>query len=170
MTTERIPHPGRWATQPAWPGRASRLRRQQVMAGTHGGGTPVQELWASLTEVLSTLDSPASAMLCTLDGFPVASHGYVRADLVHVARLTGRMFLERRQDVNAASPRHAGAESGVETVEHTTGPTQSVIASISAGQDRYLLSVAADDVSMPVLEAWTREAADQLRTVLLTQS
>lgn len=183
MTTARIAPPSRRTTS-SWAGRASDFRRAQVKARgpevvTHGptgpvasegraaGGTSsvlgtVDELWQSLVEVLETLDSRSSALLCTADGFPVVGYGYCRADLVPAARVTGRMFVAGGHDPAADS--HA-----VETVALTSGATQTVIASIPTGPSPHLLSITADGVSMPVLQAWTHQAAVELGELLAAQ-
>lgn len=130
----------------------------------------VGELWQTLVGVLGTLPSRSSAMICTADGFPVVSYGYDRHDLVPAARLTVQKFAEPRPVPAAYGPRHAvpgdGAEACVETIELTCGLTQTVIASIPVTREQYLLSITADSVSMAVLEAWTRETADQFRVLL----
>jgi hypothetical protein len=190
VTTERISH--RWAATPSWSGRASDLRRAQVrsrgpqpvpdaptgpvdserrVVGAPAFDGQVGELWDTLVNVLGTLPSRASAVICTADGFPVVSFGYDRHDLVPAARLTVQKFAEPRPEPAAYGPRHAAATdhlgSCVETLELTCGLTQAVIASIPVEHERYLLSITADSVSMSVLEAWTRETADQFRTLLL---
>ncbi|SEC80165.1 hypothetical protein SAMN04489844_3017 [Nocardioides exalbidus] len=190
MTTERISH--RWAATPSWSGRASDFRRAQVrsrgpqavptsptgpveserrVVGAPAFDGQVGELWQTLVGVLGTLPSRSSAMICTADGFPVVSHGYDRHDLVPAARLTVQKFAEPRPEHAAYDPRHAAfaahPDSSVDTVELTCGLTQTVIASIPVEREHYLLSITADSVSMSVLEAWTRETADQFRVLLL---
>lgn len=184
MTTARIANPSR---RPAasWSGRASDFRRAQVRArgpepvaegptgpvDVSGRTTPrphavlgtVREVWQSLVTVLDELDAPSSALLCTADGFPIVGYGYCRADLVPAARLTGKMFVSHGREPGP-DPR------AVETVALTSGPTQTVIASIPAGQTQHLLSVTADGVSMPILQAWTTYAAVELRELLTAQS
>lgn len=188
MTTQPISH--RWAATPSWSGRASDFRRAQVrsrgpqpvpsaptgpvdserrVVGAPAFDSQVEEMWQTLVDVLDTLPSRSSAMICTADGFPVASFGYNRHDLVPAARLTVQKFAEPRPERAAYGPRHASAdhpESRVETLELTCGLTQTVIASIPVEHEPYLLSITADSVSMAVLEAWTRESADQFRQLL----
>lgn len=183
MTTARIAPTSRRTTS-SWAGRASDFRRAQVKARgpeplTHGPTGPVastggrtsgatavlgtvDELWQSLVEVLETLDSQCSALLCTSDGFPVVGYGYCRADLVPAARLTGKMFVSGGHDTDA------GAQT-VETVALTSGATQTVIASVPSGQSPHLLSITADGVSMPVLQAWTHQTAVELGELLAVQ-
>ncbi|RYB91071.1 hypothetical protein EUA93_19275 [Nocardioides oleivorans] len=190
MTTERISH--RWAATPSWSGRASDFRRAQVrsrgpqpvpaaptgpvesarrVAGAPAFDGQVAEQWESLVDVLDALPSRSSAMICTADGFPVVSFGYDRHDLVPAARLTVQKFAEPRPEPAAYGPRHAAVAgrigTSVETLELTCGLTQTVIASIPVDHEHYLLSITADAVSMAVLEAWTRETADQFRVLLL---
>jgi hypothetical protein len=168
VTTERLSIPAtRMAA--AWTGRASQHRREQVQAHdddhrpapTHRGPLdsdgPVESLWRNLTEVLDALPSPAQALLCTADGAAVVSYGYHRADLSSAAHLTGKMFAARRLE---ATPSTSG--SGTLTVQLTSGLAHTVIAAFPTARGRHLLSISADGVSLPVLEAWTRHTADRL--------
>lgn len=183
MTTARIASPSRRSTS-SWSGRASDFRREQVRArgpepvslGATGpvdstsratsGPTAVlgtvEELWQSLVAVLDTLDTQATALLCTSDGFPVVGYGYCRPDVVPAARLTRKMFETRAHELSPDA-------EVVETVALTSGPTQTVIAAIPGGPTQHLLSITADDVSMSVLQAWTHQAAVELRELLAAQ-
>ncbi len=166
MTAEIISPPsfGRGA---AWPGRASRLRREQVRAGQPGTVARVQPLWESLVDVLRGIDNPASALLCTADGAPVAAYGLARTDLPQTSRRTGRVFAARRQP--SGTGQHAASDS-IEILELTSGLRHTVIASVpGASQGDHLLSVTAEGVSLPLLQAWTRRAAEDLCEVLAAQ-
>lgn len=166
MTAEILSPPalGRGA---AWPGRASQLRRQQVRAGEPGTVARVQPLWESLVDVLRGIGSPASALLCTADGAPVAAYGLPRTDLPRTSRRTGRVFAARSQPSDVGQ--HAGSDS-IEILELTSGQRHTVIASVpGASQGDHLLSVTAEGVSLPLLQAWTRCAAEDLCEVLAAQ-
>ena len=152
------------ATEPTGPVASAGRADAAPNAATSNVDGPVEELWQTLVEVLGTLESPASALLCTADGFPVVGYGYCRADLVPAARLTGKMFVSRSQGPLG------GSTAAVRTVELTSGLTQTVIASIPTPQGHHLLSITADGVSMPVLQAWTHQTADELRGLLTTQA
>ena len=71
-------------------------------------------------------------------------------------------------------PAHAdrdAAAGGVETVELTAGGRHTVIASVpGTDQTDHLLSVSAEGVSMPLLQAWTRRAAEDIREVLAAKA
>lgn len=164
MTAAPVPPPSFRAGR-SWAGRASQHRRRQVATrGAELGG--IDALWKSLVEVLHSIDRPSSALLCTADGAPVAAYGLARADLLEVSAETGTAFDARL--------RHRGAEDRtpgvVETVELTAGQRHTVIASVpvAAETDR-LLAVSAEGVSLPLLHAWTRRAAEDLREVLAVQ-
>lgn len=166
MTADLIsqPSPTRLAS---WAGRASQHRREQVRARTADTGPAVHHLWESLVEVLRSIDTPSSALLCTTDGAPVAAYGLPRQDLPLASRRTGRMFAARAHHVAAG----VGTEpDAVETVELTAGLRHTVIASVPAHtQGDHLLCVSAEGVSPPLLQAWTRRAAEDLRAVLADQ-
>jgi hypothetical protein len=134
----------------------------RLHGGTGAALATVDEVWQSLVAVLDELDAPSSALLCTADGFPIVGHGYCRADLVPAARLTGKMFA-------AHGPVTGHDPQAVESVALTSGPTQTVIASIPSAQGHHLLSITADGVSMPILQAWTTYAAVELRELLAAQ-
>lgn len=122
----------------------------------------VDEVWQALVTVLDELEAPSSALLCSVDGLPVVAHGYCRVDLGPAARLTARMYVDR----GGEAPSGAGAGDAVAL---TSGPTQTVIAPVPTGQMRHLLSVTADGVSMPILQAWTTYAAAELGELLAAQ-
>lgn len=159
--------PSRRST-PRWAGRASRHRREQVHGRVADADAGVLPLWESLVEVLRSLDAPSSALLCTAVGAPVAAYGLPpRTDLPLASRRTGRMFADR-------APRGGGARGTVsdvvETVEVTLGLRHTVIASVPAHpQGDHLLCVSAEGVSPPLLQAWTRRAAEDLSEVLADQ-
>ncbi len=165
MTAERFtsPAPRRGA---AWAGRASHHRRRQV--GTPGCASlaGVETLWESLVEVLRAIDSPSSALLCTADGAPVVSYGLSRTDVPRVSLETGTVFAARTAPADAAPD----VADEVETVELTAGERHTVIAAVPAAeQGDHLLAVTAEAVSLPVLEAWTRRAAEDLSELLAAQ-
>lgn len=166
MTAELISRPARRRGS-SWAGRASQRRREQVGDPVGGPDTPVQHLWESLVEVLRSIDSPSSALLCTADGAPVAAYGLPTADLPRASRRTERMFATRMPadcDVPDVAP------EGVETLELTAGGRHTVIASVPAPHGgHHLLSVTAEGVSQPVLEAWIRHVAEDLRELLSDQ-
>jgi hypothetical protein len=171
VTTERLTIPATRLAA-AWTGRASQHRREQVQAredhplaappsGPSAADGPVEALWRNLTEVLDALETPAQAMLCTTDGVAIVSYGYHRADLSSAAHLAGKMFSARRLE---AVPATSG--SGTLTVQLTSGLAHTVIAAFPTARGRHLLSISADGVSLPVLEAWTRHTADRLSVTL----
>ena len=169
-----------------WRGRASDHRREQVRAralvplpATSPGPTgpagpagpraaPVRSIattlpsidaqWASLVDVLNSMDAPAYALLSTESGFPLKAHGYGVGDLVTAVRAANRTFEARRADVVV--------EHDVATLELDSGTTQTVIAAISSSHGTHLLSVTADGVSMPVLRAWTHHTATKFGALL----
>lgn len=167
MTVDLISQPSsRRAT--SWSGRASQHRRDQVR-GTcpTESGTEVHLLWQSLVEVLSSIDKPSSALLCTAKGAPVAAFGLPRTDLPLASRRTGRMFATRSHRHDAAAGARPGA---VETLQLTSGLRHTVIASVPAGaMGDHLLCVTAEGVSLPLLQAWTRRAAEELGEALADQ-
>ncbi|MCW2737833.1 MAG: hypothetical protein JWN97_2477 [Nocardioides sp.] len=127
----------------------------------------MQPLWESLVEVLRAIDSPSSALLCTADGAPIAAYGLHRTDLTRVSAETGTVFAARLQPVAAADV----VPAEVETVELTAGQRHTVIASVPGStQTDHLLAVTAEGVSLPLLEAWTRRAAEDLREVLAAEA
>lgn len=149
-----------------WSGRASQRRRQQVCQETEGAC--VQSLWESLVDVLRAIESPSSALLCTVDGFPVAAYGLPRMDLPQASMETGTAFAAR---VAPGAPDQGAAAGDVETVELTAGQSHTVIASVpGAAQSDHLLAVTAQDVSLPLLQAWTRRAAMDLGEVLAAEA
>lgn len=148
----------------SWVGRSSQRRRQQVSRAADGDR--VQPLWDSLVDVLRAIESPSSALLCTADGFPLAAYGLRRTDLPKVSSETGSTFAAR------AEPTVPGTTEGVvETVELSAGQRHTVIASVPGPTDtNHLLAVTAEGVSLPLLEAWTRRAAEDLREVLSAEA
>ncbi len=167
MTADLISPPfSRRAT--SWAGRASQHRRDQVHGTcTTGSGSGVHVLWMSLVEVLSSIDRPSSALLCTAQGAPVAAFGLPRTDLPLASRRAGRMFAARAHHLDQAATVPAGA---IETYALTSGLRHTVIASVPApSQGDHLLCVSAEGVSLPLLQAWTRRAAEDLREVLADQ-
>lgn len=165
MTAHLISAPGvkRGAS---WAGRASQHRRQQVSRELEGAR--VQSLWDSLVDVLRAIESPSSALLCTTDGFPVAAYGLPRMDLPKASLETGTAFAARTADADAD---HDTAAGEVEIFEVTAGLRHTVIASVpGTDQTDHLLAVTAEGVSMPLLQAWTRRAAEDLREVLAAEA
>jgi hypothetical protein len=151
------PHP---LARGAWPGRAFRRGSGPLVAQAPGPDSPVGRLWASLVEVLASIDGPSSALLATADGDPVAVHGLARADVSRVARQSRAAFSTR-------TPGGPDADRAVDTVELTLGLRHTVVASVpSPGTERHLLTVTAQGVSVQVLEAWTRRLADDIHEAL----
>lgn len=146
--------------RPSWAGRASQHRRRQVATG--GSAVDgIDALWQSLVEVLRSVDSPTSALLCTADGAPVAAYGHARTDLAKVSEEAGMAFAMRLPTAEEC------ASGEPETVETTAGHRHTVIASLPGSREPdYLLAVTAEGVSLPVLHAWTCRAARDLREVL----
>lgn len=164
MTAHIISAPSLGRTS-SWAGRVSQHRRQQV--AREAEGDRVHSLWESLVEVLSAIDSPSSALLCTADGDPVAAYGLHRTDLPRVSQETGTAFAARIHpvEVGQAHP------SEVETVELSTGKRHTVIASVpGASEADHLLAVTAEGVSLQLLQAWTRRFAEDLREVLTAEA
>lgn len=164
MTTERIATQHRWSAS-AWAGRASHHRREQVRRvpepTANGLSAAVDELWDTLVGVLRTLDFPSSALLCTADGVPVMGYGLSQPELAAASVSTGRNYAAH----GVRRPRT------VETLELESGTNQTVIASVpAAGHSHVLLAVRTAGVSMPVLQAWTRQTADELRELLAAHS
>ncbi len=145
----------------SWVGRSSQRRRQQVSRASDGDR--VQPLWESLVDVLQAIDTPSSALLCTADGFPLAAYGLPRTDLAQVSSETGTAFAARAEPTAPA----AVTEGVVETVELSAGRRHTVIASVPGSADAdHLLAITAEGVSLPLLQAWTRQTAEDLREVL----
>ena len=150
-----------------WAGRASHHRRHQVRARGSMSVARVQTLWESLVEVLRAIDSPSSALLCTSEGAPVAAYGLPRTDLPRVSFETGSAFAARTPPIDTGQD---AALREVETVELTAGQRHTVIASVPGPpQGQHLLSVTAEGVSLPLLHAWTRQAAEDLGELLAAQ-
>lgn len=147
----------------SWVGRASQHRRQQVSSLPETAA--VQALWESLVDVLRAIESPSSALLCTSAGAPVAAYGLPRTDLPRVSWETGSTFAARPLSVDTG---HDTATGEVETVELTAGQRHTVIASVPGVA--HLLAVTAEGVSLPLLEAWTRRAAEDLREILTAEA
>ncbi|WP_210650695.1 hypothetical protein [Nocardioides sp. SYSU D00065] len=143
-----------------WAGRASQHRREQVRTQA----TPVAAapaLWSSLVDVLRAIDGPSSALLCTMTGSPVATHGLARTEVAQATIDARRAF--------AAAARAGATAAGIETVELTVGARHTVIASVPDAVHGHLLSVSAEGVSAPLLRAWTQRAAEDLQELLVTE-
>ena len=145
----------------SWTGRASQHRRQQVGSRDARTDAQVEALWLSLVEVLRTMDDPSSAVLCTAEGTPVAAYGLPKPEVPRVSRQAGTAFATRTRPDGSV-----GEVGEVETVELTAGWRHTVIASVPGADADHLLSVTAEGVSPPLLEAWTRRAAEDLRQAL----
>ena len=157
MTAELISSPAA-RRRTSWAGRASQHRRQQVGSRDARTDAQVEALWLSLVEVLRAMDDPSSAVLCTAGGTPVAAYGLPKPEVPRVSRQAGSAFATRT--------RPDGSVGEVETVELTAGRRHTVIASVPGAHADHLLSVTAEGVSPPLLEAWTRRAAEDLRQAL----
>ena len=129
--------------------------------------TRVQQLWESLMEVLHANDHPTSALLCTTDGETVAAYGLATSDLPLTSRRTGRVFAARKE---TSGTQEAPASGAIEIIELTTGQQHTVIASVPGSPSGdHLLAVTAEGVSHPLLQAWTRCAAEDLCELLADQ-
>ncbi|NPC43085.1 hypothetical protein [Nocardioides sp. zg-1230] len=161
MTADPVsPHP--LARGGSWAGRASRRGRAELLEQSPGAGTPVCHLWTSLVDVLAALDGPSSALLATVDGDAVAVHGLAKDDVARIARQSRAAFAAR-------TPGGPDPDEAVDTVELTVGLRHTVIASVPAPtptDERHLLTVTAQGVSVQVLEAWTRRLADDMHEAL----
>ena len=114
----------------------------------------------SLVDVLEALDGPSSALLATADGDAVAVHGLAKDDVSRIARQSRAAFAAR-------TPGGPDPDEAVDTVELTVGLRHTVIASVPAPtEERHLLTVTAQGVSVQVLEAWTRRLADDMHEAL----
>ena len=157
MAAPLIPPPSVWSGA-SWAGRASHHRRHQVRSGGCAALAGVQSLWESLVEVLRAIDGPSSALLCTAEGAAVATYGLPRTDVPRVSFETGSAFAARTP------------ATGVETVELSADERHTVIAWVPGPPQRHhLLSVTAEGVSLPLLHAWTRRAAEDLGELLAAQ-
>jgi hypothetical protein len=172
--------PGRRLAATTWQGKASDHRRRQVLElapvpvqdGPTGpvdrdGAAPrtdgvtlssMDAVWLSVVDVLDALGSETFALLCSPSGFPVKGYGYAHRDLVTAGRAAGRAF-ELRRDGTVS-------DAGVETVEMTVGPAQTVMIAIPSAQGEHLLAVTTEGASMPVLRAWGCHVASQMSRVL----
>lgn len=159
MTADLVsPHP--LARGGSWAGRASRRGRGALLEQSPGPGTPVGHVWTSLVDVLGALDGPSSALLATADGDVVAVHGLAKDDVAGIARRSRAAFAAR-------TPGGPDPDEAVDTVELTMGLRHTVIASVPAPtEERHLLTVTAQGVSVQVLEAWTRRLADDMHEAL----
>ena len=127
----------------------------------------VQELWESLVEVLHANGHPTSALLCTTAGETVAAYGLSETDLSLTSQRTGRVFAARSNNSDAEQ---VPALESIEILEITTGQQHTVIASVPGSPPGdHLLSVTAEGVSLPLLQAWTRCAAEDLGELLSDQ-
>jgi hypothetical protein len=154
------PHP--LARGVSRPGRLPRRGREKLVEQSPGPGSPVAPLWASLVDVLGSIDGPSAALLATVDGDAVAVHGLTKDDIARVARQSRAAFAARA----AGGPDPEHAVDTVETVELTVGMCHTVIASVPSPDERHLLTVSAQGVSVQVLEAWTRRLADDIHLAL----
>lgn len=161
MTADLVsPHP--LARGGSWSGRASHRGREKLLEQSPEHGSPVSQLWASLVDVLRAIDGPSSALLATADGDAVAVHGLARGDVARIARQSRAAFATRVP----GGPDPDLAVGRVETLELTVGLRHTVIASVPTPDERHLLTVTAQGVSVQVLEAWTRRLADDIHLAL----
>jgi hypothetical protein len=152
------PHP--LARGGSWAGRTSRRGRDKLLEQSPGPDTPVGHVWTSLVEVLGALDGPSAALLARADGDAVAVHGLAKDDIARIARQSRAAFAAR-------TPGGPDPDEVVDTVELTVGLRHTVIASVPAPtEERHLLTVTAQGVSVQVLEAWTRRLADDMHEAL----
>lgn len=158
MTADLVsPHP---LARGGWAGRSSRRGREALLEQAPGPDTPVCHLWTALVDVLGALDGPCSALLATAGGDAVAVHGLAKDDVSRIARQSRAAFAAR-------TPGGPDPDEAVDTVELTVGLRHTVIASVPAPtEERHLLTVTAQGVSVQVLEAWTRRIADDMHEAL----
>lgn len=170
MTAQLISPPA-FRRRAVWAGRVSEHRRAQVCARDPRSVARLHDLWESLAEVLRGIGSPASALLCTAGGEPVAASGLSGTDLSRAARRTWHEFAARTPTATATATAGPDATPGaIETVELTSGQCHTVIASVPGSvHGDHLLSVTAEGVSLRLLHAWTRLAAEDLRELLADQ-
>ena len=168
----------------SWAGRVSDHRRAQVRArgpeGTAEGPTgPVDSLrrtftlagatdgpWTPVLEALQRdLLTLGSVLLCTVDGQPVASQGLREADVPELSWQTAAAYAAAA--ILDASRRDLDQQV-VESIQLASGLSQTVVARVSptGGQD-HLLSVTAEGTTPGVLLLRTRQAAYELRQVLV---
>lgn len=152
----RGPDPSRPRVPARWPGRASELRRTQVLAHDEAPRTsaePVAPPWRSdLAEraraLLSSLveESPdgATALLGTADGLPVTAHGISSEDAVRQAALIASLHAV------AASLHAEGVdEDGLGTVTVSDGRRATVVRRVPAATLGHpLLAVTADETAL----------------------
>lgn len=150
-----------------WAGRMSHHRRTQGDTRSPESDAQLHDLWESMTEVLHAIESPSSALLCTTSGAPVAAYGLPGTDLPRASRRVGQVFAARK---STESLDQDGTPCAVETLELTSGQQHTVIASVPGTPDGdHLLSVTAVGVSRPLLLAWTRLVAEDLRLQMTDQ-
>jgi len=166
MTAELISQPA--ATRGTMrAGRMSKYSRPQAATRNPTSDAQLHELWESMTDVLHAIESPASALLCTTSGAPVAAYGRSGTDLPRASRRVGQVFAAR---TSTESLDHDGTPCAVETLELASGQQHTVIASVPGAPDGdHLLSVTAVGVSRPLLLAWTRLVAEDLRQQMTDQ-
>lgn len=168
MTTELISPPA-FRPRAVWAGRVSQHRRTQVGARAPESGARLREQWESLAEVLRGIESPTSALLCTAGGSPVAAYGLPGTDLPRAARRTRHEFAARTPTADADGG-EGSTPGAIETLELTSGHCHTVIASVpGSAHGDHLLAVTAEGVSLRLLQAWTRLAAEDLRELLADQ-
>jgi hypothetical protein len=144
-----------------WTGRASQHRRRQVRARGSEVDAQVHDLWSSLVDVLESIDGACAAVMCTVDGTPVATYGLPRTSEPRAALATRDAYVRSGGHDLGSAPFQA-----VETVELTRGTSSTVVAGVpGATHGDHLLSVTAEGVSPYLLEAWTRRAAEDLRSI-----
>jgi hypothetical protein len=148
-------------TTAEWTGRSSQHRRRQVRAQGSKIDARVHDLWTSLVEVLESIDGACAAVMCTVDGTPVAAYGLPRSSQPRAALAT--------KDAFARSGGHGSGRAridSVRTIGLTRGSSSTVVAGVpGAGHGDHLLSVTAEGVSPYLLEAWTRRAAEDLSSI-----
>ena len=143
----------------SWAGRASQHRRRQVGSRATGTAPGLDDLWATVVEVLDAVPGQAGAVLCTMSGASVVSHGLSRNDQLRMPRAARRLLASNRVE--------DGGTGDVVTTELTAGTRCTVVARIpSAAHGDHLLLVTAAGVSAPLLHAWTSRAAEDLRDLL----
>ena len=160
MTAEPVARPTRLTA--GWVGRASQHRRHQVRSVAPGPAPRLNELWASVIEVLDAVDGPSTAVLCTTDGASVATFGLSRSEQLRAPDEARRLFDSHGQAAPEAAP-----GTTIVSAEVTSGDHCAVVAKVpSPEHGDHLLLVKAEAVSPPLLHAWTLRAAEDLHEIL----
>lgn len=160
MTAELVSLPTRGIA--GWAGRASQHRREQLRSRSADTTARIDVLWSTVAEVLDAVPGQAGAVLSTMDGVAVATHGLSRSEQLRLPREGRRLIASRRADGDLEQ-----SGSGVVSADQTVG-LRCTVAALVPGPvlGDHLLVVTALDVSAPLLHAWTTRAAEDLCELL----